>query len=97
MTSYDSDISVTISASRERNEMIGGVCGGYDEARVSRMRRICLHGAAHEAWNDMTARVVNGREDKWERNVASSLISVIVVIVNLVKLEMRVEKLDARA
>ena len=30
------------------------------------MRRICLHGAAHGAWKEMTARAVDGREETCE-------------------------------
>ena len=66
------------SASRLRKDMTGGVWVGYDEARVSRMRCICLHGAAHGVWKDMTARALEGREEMWEWKAASSVISVIV-------------------
>ena len=65
------------SASRLRNDTMGGSCWGYDEASVSRMRRICLQGAAHGVWKEMTARVVGGREDRCDRKAVSEEISVI--------------------
>ena len=40
-------MSGSSSASRLRNEIIGGLWGGYEEARASRIIRICLQGAAH--------------------------------------------------
>ena len=69
------------SASRLRNDMTGGVWGGYDEARVSRMRCICLQGAAHDVWKDMTARAIGGREEMSEWKFVSLAISVIVDMV----------------
>lgn len=64
------------SASKLRNDMTGGVCGGYDDAKVSRIRCICLDGAAHGVWKDITAREAGGREERCEWNWVSSVISV---------------------
>lgn len=47
------------------------------------MRCICLHGAAHGVWKEMTAKAVDGREVRCEWKVVSSVISVTVDIVNI--------------
>ena len=86
MTSYDSDISGSSSASRLRKEIVGGVWGGYEEARASRIRRICLQGAAHGVWKEMTVRVVGGREEMCERKASSVAMSVMVDMMRIVAL-----------
>ena len=47
------------------------------------MRCICLHGAAHGVWKDTTAKAVDGREAICEWKVDSSVISMMVDMVNV--------------
>lgn len=47
------------------------------------MRCICLHGAAHGVWKETTARAVDVREDMCEWKVDSSVISMMVDILNI--------------
>ncbi len=47
------------------------------------MRCICLHGAAHGVWKETTAKAVDGREAIYEWKVDSSVISMMVDMVNV--------------
>ena len=76
MTSYDSETSGSCSASREKKEMDGGFCRGYEEARVRRMRDIWAQGAAQGVWKEMQMRELAGREEMVEWNWESVVISV---------------------
>ncbi len=49
------------------------------------MRCICLHGAAHGVWKETTAKAVDGREAICEWKVDSSVISMMVDMVNVEK------------
>ena len=68
-------MSGSSSASRLMNEIIGGLWGGYEEARASRIIRICLQGAAHGVWKEMTVR-----------KASSDLMSVMVDMIRIVAL-----------
>ena len=52
------------------------------------MRRTCLHGGAHGAWKDITARVVGGKKERWLWNAASEVISVICDMIDSKRLSL---------
>ena len=47
------------------------------------MRCICLQGAAHGVWKEMTARAVGGREEMCEWKLDSFVRSVMVDMANI--------------
>ena len=84
VTSYDSEISLSDSASRDKKVIWGGLVMEYEDASVCRMRRDWAQGAAQDVWKDMQAIVVGAREAMWDSKASAESTSWMVDMFTLV-------------